>query len=102
MAAHQLTDAERDLCDRFEAFLKSLMTPAHSSVSVSYIRNFVTASCQDGYQAYSGDYDAGPSLADRLQSALDQHGANHLNDEERRARRLADLRAELAKLEQAA
>lgn len=105
---YELTPADIDICDQFEALLKRLVTGTDrmSSASASWIsRNpshaWPNASVQDAHEAFSGDFEH-RTLASQLQNALAKFDAVHLTDEERKAKRIAELKADLARLEQAA
>ena len=94
---YTLTAADRELCDQFEGLLNGIVKSGCKNVSITQHQTFVSAHCQDEYRAYF--YNDGKTLAERLQSCLNVFGRENLTDEERKARRIAELRADLDRLE---
>ncbi len=104
---YNLTDADLELCNEFQALLKRVVTGNDAMVhaGVGWIDRsgapFPTADVQDEYRAYSSDYEL-RSIGLQLQNAIDQFRAENPSEEERKAKRIAELKADLARLEQAA
>lgn len=107
MKTYNLTKADLKLCDEFQALLKRVVSGNDGmvSTSVSWIARselpFPSASVQDGYEAFSGDIGS-DSIGQRLQCAIDKFRERNPSEEERKAKRIAELKADLARLESVA
>lgn len=102
MESPQLTVEQIEVCDKFEALLRELRTGPVTSITASLVQGSPSASAHDRFEAFIGQYEAPRTIAGKLQCALDQVHAANPSEVERRAKRAADLRAELAKLDEAA
>lgn len=102
-AAHRytFTDADFAICDQFQALLERVCVGPVKNASASYLtesaRPFPSAGAQDKYRAYCGDYEP-RNIGKQLVDALDRLYAENPSEEERKARRIAEMRAELASL----
>jgi len=104
---YSLTPDDIDLCDSFQALLKRIVYGNGGCVaaSVSWIANgafrpFPTASVSDIHECFIADYEP-RRIAAQLQESIDKLRAANPNEEDRKAKRVADLKAELERLEAA-
>lgn len=101
-----LTPDEIALCDQFQTFMRSLFVDGMTYVGVQAYgsrADFYGASVHDEYQAFASN--PGGTIAENIQTALDAFSEAHPPEqtgEQLKAARIAHLREELAKLEQAA
>lgn len=101
-----LTADEIALCDQFQAFMRSLFVDGMTYVGVtaySSRHDFYGASVHDDHEAFAPS--GFGTVAENIQACLNQFHAAHPPEktaDEIKAERIANLRAQLAKLEQAA
>ena len=94
-----LLRVQQGALDAAEAVMRKHRTGPVTSISLSCNRFGFSAYAHDKLEAFTCDGAAGKSLADRLQHALNKvHDANP-DEETRKAKRIADLREQLSRLE---
>lgn len=94
-----LTPEDRAAIDAAEAVMRKYHTGPVAALSLSMNRLSVSASAHDQHEAFCSAYSRKATLADRLQDALNQvHSANP-DEEARKAKRIAELREQLSRLE---
>lgn len=98
-----LTADERETCAKFEVLLKRLVVGPVTSVTVSYISRgngtgFLSSSAQDKHEAFFAPHEIA-DMAGRLANCITQVHAANPSEEVRRAKRIAELKADLERLE---
>lgn len=78
MAAYQLSREDRDLCDKFEALMQKAKRNGVTCLSVSHGIGHISAAAHNSCEAFTSDYESGKRLSDKIQTALNRHGAANL------------------------
>lgn len=94
-----LTDEDRAALDAAEAVMRKHRTGPVTTISLSCSTYGFGAYVHDKHEAFGCDGAVGKSLADRLQQALSKVRDANPDEETRKAKRIADLREQLSRLE---